>query len=424
VVCGGAHGSARCSAEDMPCSSAPFRPIKQGLYYGLTAKVGPGYIAERGGFSLIKRLCDFSSRSFYTSSVSSKKQDYYSVLGVSRTATQGEIKEAYKRLVKEYNPYTKPGDPQAKEKFAMVVEAFEVLSDEKTRKMYDDYGSAWLRLYAAQQQFGSGADTADEVELIRETFLDFAKDQDSEDFAPALDNVVELTFTEAVKGVYKDIAVDLFGSCPRCGGTGHHLGTEFSECPQCDGSGKEVSGPFLMTETCKKCDGSGIVMSSRCSLCKGTGQTRQQSTVSVAVPAGVKDGQSASISVGKKMIEVTFRVEESPMFRRDGDDVHSDMVISVADAILGGTTRAQGLYGTIDIPIPPGTQVDQKIRLAGKGFAHINSSSFGDHYVHIKIRVPRKISPLQRKLIESFAEEDRRWGSETWNGALSTHHSA
>uniref|UniRef100_A0A3B1IIS6 ribonuclease H n=1 Tax=Astyanax mexicanus TaxID=7994 RepID=A0A3B1IIS6_ASTMX len=242
---------------------------------------------------------------------------------------------------------------------------------------------AKLSFFAAQQQFGSGADTADEVELIRENFLDFAKDQD---FAPALDNVVELTFTEAVKGVYKDLAVDLFGSCPRCGGTGHPLGTEFLECPHCDGSGTEVSDLCLTIDPCKKCSGSGVATSSLCLLCNGTGQTRQRGTVSVAVPAGVKDGQSASIPVGKKMIKVTFRVEESPVFRRDGDDVHSDMVISVADAMLGGTAQGQGLYGTIDIPIPPGTQADQKIRLAGKGFAHINSSSFGDHYVHIKIK--------------------------------------
>ncbi|XP_049322472.1 dnaJ homolog subfamily A member 3, mitochondrial-like [Astyanax mexicanus] len=253
---------------------------------------------------------------------------------------------------------------------------------------FSSHSQSRLSFFAAQQQFGSGADTADEVELIRETFLDFAKDQD---FAPALDNVVELTFTEAVKGVYKDLAVDLFGSCPRCGGTGHPLGTEFLECPHCDGSGTEVSDLCLTIDPCKKCSGSGVATSSLCLLCNGTGQTRQRGTVSVAVPAGVKDGQSASIPVGKKMIKVTFRVEESPVFRRDGDDVHSDMVISVADAMLGGTAQGQGLYGTIDIPIPPGTQADQKIRLAGKGFAHINSSSFGDHYVHIKIKVPGEI---------------------------------
>lgn len=366
-----------------------------------------------GGFSGIKGLRVFSSRSFHSSSGRHAKEDYYSLLGVSRSATQKEIKKAYYQMAKKYHPDTNPDDPQAKEKFAKVAEAYEVLSDEVKRKQYDTYGSAGPSAGAAgQQQYWRGGASVDPEELFRKIFGDFAGGRGFGDFTSIFDQppeyVMELTFTQAAKGVNKEITVNIDDSCPRCDGKGHEPGTKVTHCHYCNGTGMESinTGPFLMRSPCRRCSGRGFIMITPCVMCRGTGQTKQKHTVTVPVPAGVEDGQTVRMPVGKKEIYITFRVQRSPMFRRDGIDIHSDVMISVAQAILGGTARAQGLYGTIDIPIPPGIQTDQKIRLGGKGIARMNSYSYGDHYVHIKVRVPKKLTRRQRELILSFAEEE------------------
>ncbi|XP_071002113.1 dnaJ homolog subfamily A member 3, mitochondrial-like isoform X4 [Oncorhynchus clarkii lewisi] len=287
-----------------------------------------------------------SSHSFHTSCSSANKQDLYDVLGVPRTSTQKEIKKAYYQMAKKYHPDTNQDDPQAKEKFAKLAEAYEF--------------------------------------------------------------VMELTFTQAAKGVNKEMTVNLDGACQRCDGKGSEPGTKVQHCHYCNGTGMESinTGPFMMRSTCRRCGGRGSIVTTPCVMCRGSGQTKQRQTVTVPVPAGVDNGQTVRMPVGKKEIHITFRVQRSPVFRRDGINIHSDVHISVAQAILGGSARAQGLYNTIDIQIPPGCQADQKIRLQGKGIQRMNSYSYGDHYVHIKIRVPKKLTRRQRSLLLSYAEEE------------------
>ncbi|MGH0125888.1 UNVERIFIED_CONTAM: hypothetical protein FKN15_021775 [Acipenser sinensis] len=202
---------------------------------------------------------------------------------------------------------------------------------------------------------------------------------------------MELTFTQAAKGVNKEIAVNIEDSCQRCDGKGHEPGTKVQHCHYCSGTGMETinTGPFVMRSTCRRCGGRGSVMVTPCISCRGSGQTKQRRTVVVPVPAGVEDGQTVRMPVGKKEIFISFRVQKSPVFRREGADIHSDLFISIAQAILGGTARAQGLYETVNITIPAGIQGDQRIRLSGKGISRVNSYGYGDHYVHIKIRVPK-----------------------------------
>ncbi|KAL4658145.1 hypothetical protein GN956_G2925 [Arapaima gigas] len=352
---------------------------------------------------------------FHTSASWGNKQDYYQVLGVPRTATQKEIKKAYYQMAKKYHPDTNKDDPQAKEKFAQLAEAYEVLSDEVKRKQYDTYGSAGFdpgQAGTGQQQYWRGGASLDPEELFRKIFGEFSRTQGFADFNSFFDQaqeyVMELTFIQAAKGVNKEITINIEDKCQRCNGRGVEPGTKVQHCHYCNGTGMETvnTGPFVMRSTCRRCGGRGSVITSPCVACRGTGQTKQRRTVMVPVPAGVEDGQTVRMPVGKKEIFITFRVQRSPVFRRDGADIHSDVLISVAQAILGGTARVQGLYESINIAIPAGIQADQQIRLAGKGIPRINSYGYGDHYVHIKIRIPKTLTDRQRALLMSYAEDE------------------
>ncbi|XP_072299409.1 dnaJ heat shock protein family (Hsp40) member A3a isoform X3 [Eucyclogobius newberryi] len=368
------------------------------------------------------------TKSFHTSATTCKKQDFYQVLGVPQTATQKEIKKAYYQMAKKYHPDTNKDDPQAKEKFALLAEAYEVLSDEAKRKQYDTYGSADFDASQAGggQQYWSGqTSNMNPEELFRKIFGEFSGGRGFDDFNAIFDQpqeyAMELTFNQAVKGVNKEMSVNIDAACQRCDGKGHEPGTKVQHCHYCNGSGMETinTGPFVMRSTCRRCKGKGTIMSTPCSVCRGAGQTKQRQTVMVPVPAGVENGQTVRMPVGKKEIFITFRVQTSPVFRRVGADVHSDLFISVAQAILGGTARVQGLYETLNLSIPAGCQADKKIRLGGKGIARVSSYGYGDHYVHFKIKVPKSLTDKQKSLLMSYAEDETEVEG-TVNGVTAT----
>ncbi|XP_056144755.1 dnaJ heat shock protein family (Hsp40) member A3a isoform X1 [Lampris incognitus] len=352
---------------------------------------------------------------FHTSVPAGNKQDFYQILGVPRTATQKEIKKAYYQMAKKYHPDTNKDDPKAKEKFAQLAEAYEVLSDEGKRKQYDTYGTSGFDAGQAGggQQYWSGQTTnVDPEELFRKIFGEFSGARGFGDFSAIFDQpqeyIMELTFTQAAKGVNKEISVNIEAACQRCDGKGHEPGTKVQHCHYCNGSGMETinTGPFVMRSTCRRCGGKGSVISSPCQCCRGTGRTKQRKTVMVPVPAGVEEGQTVRMPVGKKEVFITFRVQKSSVFRREGADIHSDLLISVAQAILGGTARTQGLYETLNLTIPAGIQTDQKIRLSGKGIARVSGYGFGDHYVHVKVKIPKTLTDRQRALLVSYAEDE------------------
>ncbi|KAA8585108.1 hypothetical protein FQN60_003802, partial [Etheostoma spectabile] len=377
---------------------------------------GAGKALTLRGLSGVKSPHAACTLSFHTSAPASSKQDFYQILGVPRTATQKEIKKAYYQMAKKYHPDTNKDDPQAKEKFAQLAEAYEILSDEGKRKQYDTYGSTGFDADQAGgggQRYWSGqASSVDPEELFRKIFGEFSGGRGFGDFNAIFEQpqeyIMELTFTQAAKGVNKEFSVNIEAACERCDGKGHEPGTKVQHCNFCNGSGMETvnTGPFVMRSTCRRCGGKGTVISTPCHSCNGVGQTKQRKTVMVPVPAGVEDGQTVRMPVGKKEIFITFRVQKSPVFRRDGADVHSDLFVSVAQAILGGTARTQGLYETLNLSIPAGIQIDQRIRLSGKGIARLSGHGFGDHYVHVKIKVPRTLTDRQRALLMSYAEEE------------------
>ncbi|XP_063286640.1 dnaJ homolog subfamily A member 3, mitochondrial isoform X2 [Pelobates fuscus] len=371
---------------------------------------GALWVALRGA----DRAHALGTSQFHTSSFSYNKADFYQILGVPRNASQKDIKKAYYQLAKKYHPDTNKEDPQAKEKFSQLAEAYEVLSDEVKRKQYDTYGTADFAAGAGGggQHFWKGGPSVDPEELFRKIFGEFSGGSPFGDFNSIFEQpqeyIMDLTFIQAAKGVNKDISVNITDTCQRCDGKGNEPGTKLQHCHYCNGTGMETinTGPFVMRSTCRRCGGRGSVMTNPCLSCRGTGQTKQRKSITVPVPAGVEDGQTVRMPVGKKEIFITFRVQKSPIFRRDGADIHSDLFVSIAQAVLGGTARAQGLYDPINVAIPAGTQADQRIRIGGKGIPRMNSYGYGDHYIHIKIRIPKQLTDRQRVLMASFAEDE------------------
>ncbi|KAM6940280.1 dnaJ homolog subfamily A member 3, mitochondrial-like [Xenentodon cancila] len=369
-----------------------------------------------GGLPEVRCPHGAGCHSFHSSSRLANKEDFYQVLGISRTASQKDIKKAYYQLAKKFHPDTNPNDPESKEKFSKLAEAYEVLSDEVKRKQYDAYGAAGFdpsRAAGAQQQYyRAGGSSINPEELFRKIFGEFAGGMGLGDIHNMFDQrpeyVMELTFSEAAKGANKELTVNIDDVCLRCDGKGNEPGTRVSQCHYCNGTGMESinTGPFMMRSTCRRCGGKGSIINTPCALCQGSGQTKKRQTVTVPVPAGVENGQTVRMAVGRKEILITFRVQKSPVFRRTGADIHSDAFISIGQAVLGGSATAPGLHDTISVLIPSGCQADQVIRLQGKGIRRMNSYSYGDHYVHIKIKVPKKLTARQRSLLLSYAEEE------------------
>ncbi|XP_053664104.1 protein tumorous imaginal discs, mitochondrial [Anopheles marshallii] len=365
-----------------------------------------------------------STRSFYTSNILRKK-DYYTTLGVTKNASSKEIKKAYYQLAKKYHPDTNKDDPNAGKKFQEVSEAYEVLSDETKRREYDTFGQTSEQMGRAGSGPGPGAgpqgfsqnwqfrSTIDPEELFRKIFGDGGFQSGFEDFSDskfgfggAQEVMMNLTFAQAARGVNKDIDVNVVDTCPKCTGSRCEPGTKPGKCQYCNGTGMETisTGPFVMRSTCRYCQGTRMYIKYPCLECGGKGQTVQRKRITVPVPAGIEDGQTVRMNVGSKEIFITFRVEKSRYFRRDGADVHTDANISLSQAILGGTIRVQGVYEDQTIQITPGTSSHTRITLTGKGLKRVNSYGSGNHYVHLKIQIPTRLTPKQKALIQAYAE--------------------
>jgi len=358
------------------------------------------------------------SRNIHSTSAVNKK-DYYDILGIRKDASPGEIKKSYYQLAKKYHPDTNKDDKSASEKFQEVQEAYEVLSDDRKRAQYDqfgqsDFGSGGGGAGFGQDPFGAGGPfqgmNADDI--FKSFFGDraggFSSAMGMEDARATQNIVMNLTFMESVRGVNRDIRVQVRNTCNRCNGRRAEPGTTLSRCPQCNGTGEEQvnTGFFHMRSTCRRCKGDGHIVQDPCKKCNGKGAVDERKTVTVPVPAGVEDGQIVRVPISYGEVFVTFKVSESKIFRREGFDVHSDVAVHFAQAILGGNLRVPGLHGDVDLKIPAGTQSHQQIRMIGKGIPRLNGYGRGDHYIHIKIHLPRFLSEHQKMKIIDFAESD------------------
>uniref|UniRef100_A0A0R3S7A2 Chaperone protein dnaJ 1, mitochondrial n=1 Tax=Elaeophora elaphi TaxID=1147741 RepID=A0A0R3S7A2_9BILA len=357
----------------------------------------------------------------HTSSIRYKR-DYYEILGLKKGASAKDIKKAYYKLAKQYHPdVNKSKDANAR--FQEVSEAYEVLSDDQKRAQYDQFGADPFqqRQTAGAASYDSGGwqyqSTIDPEELFRKmfggrspfsnftsSFGDFADSADG--FESSEQHILNISFEDAARGAQKSMNINVVDDCPACFGKGVQPGYKKVSCPYCNGTGyvTQQMGGFYMQSTCGRCRGTGSYNKNPCLQCEGHGRTVQRRAVTVNIPAGINDGETVRMPVGKSTVFITFKVAPSSRFRRDKYDIHCDVEISVAQAILGGTVKVPGIKEDTYIQIPPGTASHTKMRLTGKGIKKLNYAGYGDQYINIKVKVPKILTDKQKALIQAWAE--------------------
>lgn len=357
------------------------------------------------------------------------KRDYYEVLGVSKSASQDEIKSAFRKLAKKYHPDVSK-EPNAAEKFKEAQEAYAVLSDDAKRRQYDQFG------HAAFDNNGmggggfdfSGFDFSDIFDDIFGSGFGFGGGRSSSQTrkSKGRDSVmrINLTFEEAVFGCKKTLNLDVTEDCDSCSGTGGH---GEKTCPTCHGSGQVTSeqrtllGTFMTRTTCSNCQGKGKVFDETCSKCRGTGRIRKNKDIEVKIPAGVDTGNQLRLA-GKGEagynggtngdLYLEFNVKAHPLFERENNDIYLNLPLTIVDATLGCKKDVPTLYGVVKLTIPDGSQNGDKQRLKGKGVEDVQTGRKGDMYVIINIITPTKLSKEQKKLFEQLSKTNLEDSSE------------
>ncbi len=352
------------------------------------------------------------------------KRDYYEILGVPKSASDDELKKAYRKLAKECHPDLNPGDKNAEKRFKEANEAYEVLSDSDKKVRYDQYGHAGVDPNFGQGGFGGGFDGGVDLGSIFESFFGGGGfGGSSSASAPRkgenIRTTLILSFEEAAFGCEKELLINRTESCDKCSGKGAESSADVEICRDCGGKGQVRTqtrtplGMFSSTGACAKCSGRGKTIKNPCSVCKGTGINRNKVGITVKVPAGIDDSQTVSLrgqgSVGQNGgpagdLLVTVSVRPHPLFVREGTSVHSDCTISFAQAALGAELEVPTLDGRIKYTVPEGTQPGTVFRIKGKGIPALNSKQRGDQFIHITVDVPKGLTKRQKEILEQFAE--------------------
>ena len=365
------------------------------------------------------------------------KKDYYEILGVSRNATQQEIKKAYKNLAKKYHPDINKSDPDAEQKFKEIGEAYQVLSDSQKRAAYDRLGHAAFDQAARAGFSGFSSYDVNLDDLFRGGFRDpfdiFEEFFGASPFGfssaaarqrarqKGRDLLYELTldFDEAVQGAQKEISFTRQGVCAACRGTGAAGGSSKVTCPTCRGSGqvRQTSqiffGSFSTIQTCQQCQGTGEVVEKPCLECGGRGVLKETKRLKIKVPAGVNtgyqlrfrgEGDAGEQGAAAGDLYVRFQVKPHKFFRREGDNIYLKLPISFSQAALGDVVEVPTIEGRVRLKIPAGTQSGTQFRLRGKGVPHLGARGRGDQYVRVHLKTPKK---LNRELKEIFEQLKR-----------------
>ena len=362
-------------------------------------------------------------------------EDFYSVLGVDRDASEAEIKRAFREKASEYHPDVSD-DPNAEEKFKRIQDAKEVLLDDEKRRMYDQMGHE--RFQQADKRgategggaggmggmgggpFGGGGGAGGMNDIFEQFFGGGGSRSGSGPQQGAdLKTRLSVDLEEAYEGITKQLTVTRPEQCPDCDGAGHPPDADARTCSACDGRGQQRTvrqtplGRVQQTQTCPQCDGEGTIYSETCSNCRGDGQVRNEATLQVEVPAGIRSGQTLRMNgegapgenggrKGDLLVEVA--VEEGDEFERDGDDLRHRMPISFPQAVFGDTVEVPTLDGPVEMDIPAGTQSGETFRLRNKGMPQLQRRGHGDLYVKVQMFTPGNLNEEQREALEAFAE--------------------
>ncbi|HOQ83483.1 MAG TPA: molecular chaperone DnaJ [Candidatus Syntrophosphaera thermopropionivorans] len=365
------------------------------------------------------------------------KRDYYEVLGVSRDASEDEIKKAYRKLAMKYHPDKNPDNKEAEEKFKEASEAYEVLSDKEKRQLYDQYGHAGI-----DQQFGNGGFSWNDFshfddisDLFGGGFSSIfdtlfgggfsSRSRESQRYSNQGENIqidLALTLKEIALGTEKKVRITVKDICDQCRGTGSADG-KAETCPQCHGTGQvrtvrqSLFGQMQSISECPSCRGEGKIIRNKCPKCMGEGRISKNKEINVKIPAGVEENQVIRLrgqgNVGPRNgsygdILVVIHEKPDELFERDGNNIILELPITVTQAVLGDEVIVPTLTGTAKMKIPPGTQSGRIFRLRGQGIKGLNSYSRGDLLVKIKVVVPTKLSREEMELYNRLKEFDKK----------------
>ncbi len=362
-----------------------------------------------------------------------EEKDYYKILGVSRNATEDEIKKNYRKVAMQYHPDRNPGNKEAEEKFKIASEAYEVLRDPEKREIYDRYGIEGLK-GTGFTGFRGFDDIFSAFGDVFQDFFGFGTTQKRRTSArPGADlrYDVKISFLDAAFGKEAEIEIPKNSTCEACAGTGAKPGTYPTQCPTCKGSGQltRSQGFFTISTTCSQCRGEGSIIPHPCKECRGYGKVKKVKKIQIKIPPGVDTGSKLRIRGEGEEGErggppgdlfIFIYVEAHDFFSREGDDVICEIPISFTQAALGTEIEVPTLNGTKNLKIPKGTESGEVFRIKGEGFPRIRGYGRGDEIVQVMVRTPKNLTKKQEELLREFEELSRKGdkGEEGWRRFL------
>ncbi len=365
------------------------------------------------------------------------QKDYYAILGVSRTATQEEIKKAYRRLALKYHPDKNPGDAEAEERFKEVNEAYHVLGDPSKRAQYDRFGTLDEGMHQGGSpfsDFGFSSPFSDMFEEVFQEFFGGGRRSEADRYAPKrgenLYYSVEISIEESVKGAAVKAPLERKDTCPECRGLGAVNPHDMVSCPTCGGTGRiqQTRGFFSVSQTCPHCLGQGILLKTPCKRCKGEGRVDSKRTLTIKIPPGVEDGTrlriqgegNGGLNGGPRGdLFVDIQVKGHPYLRRRGKDLVCDLPISYVEAILGTRLKIDLFDEEVELNVSPGTQPGETLVVRGKGAPSLNGGKKGDLIVNLLVEIPKKVSAKERELLEELARLRGEKGKDSGGGIFS-----
>ncbi|HEY7173067.1 MAG TPA: molecular chaperone DnaJ [Vicinamibacterales bacterium] len=352
------------------------------------------------------------------------KRDYYAVLGVEKTANDGELKSAYRKLAMKYHPDRNPGDKAAEEQFKEAAEAYAVLCDPEKRSLYDRFGHQGVSSAAGAgagfdpsvfSEFGDFADILGNMFGFGDLFSGGARRRGGPQRGSDLRYDLEISFDEAAKGTETTIQIPRQEACDTCSGSGAAPGTSASVCTMCHGQGqvRRQQGFFTVAATCPQCRGAGRVIAKPCQTCHGAGRVTRERKITVKIPPGIATGQqlrlqgegeSGTAGGPSGHLYVVVHVQEHEFFRRDGVNLFCEVPVNFTTLALGGEIQVPTLDGPETVKVGDGTQTGTTLRLRGKGMPEVNGRGRGDLFATVQVRIPKKVSKEQRQLLEQLAK--------------------